>query len=76
MKAKGWVAEGYGPGPYYPITCATVDGAVSADAERDDRYGFAGDTVTGTPSLNEYKTPRGSSLRTENLPETTIGFMS
>jgi serine protease len=22
MKAKGWIAEGYGPGPYYPIMCA------------------------------------------------------
>lgn len=22
MKAMGWIAEGYGPGPYYPIMCA------------------------------------------------------
>jgi len=22
MKTKGWIVEGYGPGPYYPIICA------------------------------------------------------
>ena len=22
MKTKGWIVEGYGPGPYYPIMCA------------------------------------------------------
>ena len=25
MQAQGWIAEGYGPGPYYPIMCAAIN---------------------------------------------------